>query len=74
MRTLLLDANNLLYRIFWVNKNRKSGDINMSTLMFLRSLKSYVDKFKPDPNWLGNIRFAGKSPMDIQTKYDLSLL
>ncbi len=48
MRTLLLDANNLLYRIFWVNKNRKSGDINMSTLMFLRSLKSYVDKFKPD--------------------------
>ena len=48
MKTLLLDANNLLYRIFWVNKNRKSGDINMSTLMFLRSLKSYVDKFNPD--------------------------
>ena len=48
MKTLLLDANNLLYRIFWVNKNRKSGDINMATLMFLRSLKSYVDKFTPD--------------------------
>lgn len=47
MKTLLLDANNLLYRIFWVNKNKKDGDINMSTLMFLRSVKSYVDKFSP---------------------------
>ena len=48
MKTLLLDANNLLYRIFWVNKNKKDNDINMSTLMFLRSVKSYVDKFNPD--------------------------
>ena len=48
MKNLILDANNLLYRIFWVNKNRKDGDINMATLMFLRSVKSYVDKFKPD--------------------------
>jgi len=48
MKNLILDANNLLYRIFWVNKNIKDGNINMATLMFLRSVKSYVDKFKPD--------------------------
>ncbi len=51
MKTLLLDANNLLYRIFWVNKNKKDGDINMSTLMFLRSVKSYVEKFSPDQTY-----------------------
>ena len=48
MKNLILDANNLLYRIFWVNKTRKEEDINISTLMFLRSVKSYVDKFTPD--------------------------
>ncbi len=48
MTNLILDANNLLYRIFWVNKNKRSGDPSLSTLMFLRSIKSYADKFKPD--------------------------
>ena len=48
MKNLILDANNLLYRIFWVNKTRKEEDINISNLMFLRSVKSYVDKFKRD--------------------------
>lgn len=47
MTTLILDANNLLYRTFWFSKNNLEGE-DLSTLMFLRAVKSYVDKFKPD--------------------------
>lgn len=47
MNILILDANNLLYRTFWVNKYQ-DDDQDMSTLMFLRSVKSYCDKFNPD--------------------------
>tara|TARA_B100000214_G_C23956174_1_gene622937 strand:- start:360 stop:1253 length:894 start_codon:yes stop_codon:yes gene_type:complete len=47
MTTLILDANNLLYRTFWFSKNNIEGE-DLSTLMFLRAVKSYVDKFKPD--------------------------
>jgi len=48
MTNLILDANNLLYRIFWVNKNKNYNNQSLATLMFMRSVKSYVDKFKPD--------------------------
>jgi len=47
MTTLILDANNLLYRTFWVNKRNYNSE-NLTTVMFLRAVKSYVDKFKPD--------------------------
>jgi len=46
MNTLILDANNLLYRTFWFSKNNIEGE-DLSTLMFLRAVKSYVDKFRP---------------------------
>lgn len=48
MTTLILDANNLLYRTFWVDKTKNSDSKDISVLMFLRSLKSYCDKFNPD--------------------------
>ena len=48
MTTLILDANNLLYRTFWFQKRNIEGDEDLSTIMFLRAVKSYVDKFKPD--------------------------
>lgn len=46
MNILILDANNLLYRTFWVNKYQ-DNDTDISSLMFLRSVKSYCDKFTP---------------------------
>ena len=44
---LIIDGNNLLYRIFWTNnfkldKENSPGQV----FLFLRSLKSYVDKFQ----------------------------
>lgn len=50
MRTLLIDGNNLLYRTFWAAnykaKNQAPGNI-AATYIFLRTLKSYADKFSP---------------------------
>ena len=45
---LIIDGNNLLYRIFWTN-NFKLDEENSpgQVFLFLRSLKSYVDKFQP---------------------------
>lgn len=48
MTTLILDANNLLYRTFWFQKRNIDGDEDLSTIMFLRAVKSYCDKFNPD--------------------------
>ena len=45
---LIIDGNNLLYRIFWTN-NFKLDEATSpgQVFLFLRSLKSYVDKFQP---------------------------
>ncbi len=45
---LIIDGNNLLYRIFWTN-NFKLDEANSpgQVFLFLRSLKSYVDRFQP---------------------------
>lgn len=48
MTSLILDANNLLYRTFWFQKRNIDGDEDLSTIMFLRAVKSYCDKFNPD--------------------------
>lgn len=47
VNNLIIDGNNLLYRIFWtsnykIEENNNPGQI----FLFLRSLKSYVDKFQ----------------------------
>ena len=46
MVTLILDANNLLYRTYWVNKNNVTGS-DLTTVMFLKAVKSYCDKLHP---------------------------
>lgn len=51
MKTLLIDGNNLLYRTFWAaNYKAKNNDPGntAATYIFLKTLKSYVDKFNPD--------------------------
>lgn len=46
MVALVLDANNLLYRTYWVNKNNITGP-DLTAVMFLKAVKSYCDKFNP---------------------------
>lgn len=44
---LLVDASNIIHRSFHISQERYEQDSNMQVLLFLRSLKSYVDMFKP---------------------------
>ena len=45
---LIIDGNNLLYRIFWTSNYKIEESNNPGQIfLFLRSLKSYVDKFQP---------------------------
>ena len=45
---LIIDGNNLLYRIFWTSNYKIEEDNSPGQIfLFLRSLKSYVDKFQP---------------------------
>jgi 5'-3' exonuclease len=45
---LIIDGNNLLYRIFWTSNYKIEEKDNPGQIfLFLRSLKSYVDKFRP---------------------------
>ena len=45
---LIIDGNNLLYRIFWTSSYKIEESNNPGQIfLFLRSLKSYVDKFRP---------------------------
>jgi len=50
MKILILDCNNLLYRTFWVSKNTIGNDSDGPILvhLFLNSVYSYVNQFKPD--------------------------
>ena len=46
---LIIDGNNLLYRIFWTSNFKLDEDNSPGQIfLFLRSLKSYVDKFRPE--------------------------
>lgn len=50
---LIIDASNIFHRSFWMaNKSSTPRDDDNSSsfhaFIFLRSLKSYIDKFKPD--------------------------
>lgn len=52
MTTLILDCNNLLYRTFWISKNKglinsKSQNVG-SVLYFLNCVRSYVKNYEPD--------------------------
>jgi len=48
MRILTIDGNNLVHRVYWVAQNMKNKSDNMHVYMFLNSVRSYVDMFKPD--------------------------
>lgn len=44
MKNLIIDTNNLLYRIWHINKSVNGDCVSM----FFRTLRSYVEKFEPD--------------------------
>ncbi len=48
MKILTIDGNNLVHRVYWVADNMKHKADNMHVYMFLNSVRSYVDQFKPD--------------------------
>lgn len=50
MKILLIDSSNLIYRIWWINKAKKLSDNEdtFTVYMFLRSLRSYVQKYPSD--------------------------
>ena len=50
MKTLIIDSSNLIYRIWWINKakNLSDNDDTFTVYMFLRSLRSYVQRYPCD--------------------------
>lgn len=48
MKILTIDGNNLVHRVYWVANNMKHKSENMHVFMFLNSVRSYVEQFKPD--------------------------
>jgi len=44
---LLIDASNVIHRSFYMSQKQYQDSSNMQVLLFLRSLKSYADMFKP---------------------------
>ena len=50
MKILLIDSSNLIYRIWWINKakNLSNNNDTFTVYMFLRSLRSYIQKYPSD--------------------------
>lgn len=48
-KNLIIDANNLLHRVWWISNQAKQ---DMVAVHFLNSLKKYVKQFKPDNIYL----------------------
>jgi DNA polymerase-1 len=49
MKTLIIDGNNLVHRCYWIANNQAPGeDSLLHVYMFLNSVKSYAEKYKPD--------------------------
>jgi len=49
MKTLIIDGNNLVHRCYWIanNQSPEEGSL-LHVYMFLNSVKSYAEKYKPD--------------------------
>lgn len=48
MKTLTIDGNNLVHRVYWVANNMKKKSANFHVYMFLNSVKSYTELYNPD--------------------------
>lgn len=52
MKILTIDGNNLVHRVYWVANNIKNVKENYHVYMFLNSVKSYVELYKPDKTYM----------------------
>jgi len=57
MKSLIVDGSNLLFRAYWIAESKpkfinSSGNWTGPLYLFLKSLKSLQDKFKPNETWL----------------------
>jgi len=57
MHTLLIDGSNMLFRTYWVADTRPKlvntkGEWTGPVYLFLKSLKSVTEQFKPDSIWI----------------------
>lgn len=49
MKTLIIDGNNLVHRCYWIANNQAPEENSfLHVYMFLNSVKSYTEKYKPD--------------------------
>jgi 5'-3' exonuclease len=49
MKTLIIDGNNLVHRVYWVANNQVDVENSfLHVFMFLNAIKSYAEKYKPD--------------------------
>jgi DNA polymerase-1 len=57
MKSLIIDGSNLLFRVYWIANSKpryvnSNGNWTAPAYLFLKSLKSLQDKFKPEETWL----------------------
>jgi DNA polymerase-1 len=57
MKSLIIDGSNLLFRAYWIAESQPKfinsvGDWTGPVYLFLKSVKSLQDKFKPTETWL----------------------
>lgn len=57
MKSLIIDGSNLLYRVYWVAESRpkitnSKGEWTTPLYLFLKSLKTLQDNFKPNETWV----------------------
>lgn len=65
---LIIDGNNLVHRAYWISNNNNANHIFIT----LRSVKSYVEQFKPDKIWCAwDMRKSSELAMrkSIDTEY-----
>jgi len=66
---LIIDGNNLVHRAYWISNNREAAN---HIFIVLRSLKSYVEQFKPDKIWCAwDMRLSSEPTLrkQIDTEY-----
>jgi len=52
MKILTIDGNNLVHRVYWVANNMGYKTEYFHVYMFLNSVKSYVEMYKPDRTYM----------------------
>lgn len=86
MKTLIIDGNNLVHRVFWICKSKEQDNLTKDSLlhvyMFLNSIKKYTEMFLPDkiymcwdekPDKQQNIRHTLNSNYKANRSKDVAL-